>query len=145
MKYLFLFLALCTISVSSIAQVNTERRDTEPDYYQEAGSENIQMAGKHLKKYTQQFYIGTGLMVAGYTVTSLSLASAVANSGSGTVSGGAGITIGSLMLLGGAVVQILSHRHIGKAGRLLEQSNLGQGLQLQGSTDGLGIGLAYRF
>lgn len=105
------------------------------------------MAGEHLKKYTRQFYIGTGLMAVGYTAASISLANALANQNTGgsSVNGGTGVTIGGLMLLGGAIVQVLSHRHIGKAGELLERSALSQKLELQGSPTGLGLGLAYKF
>lgn len=148
MKTLFLLLTFCLLSLSSYAQTREGRQANEATYYQERTDTDIRMAGEHLQKYSRQFYIGTGLMVAGYTVASISLANAIATqstSGGSTVSGGAGITIGALMLAGGAVVQLLSHRHIGKAGKLLEQSTLGHNLQLQSSPTGLGLGLAYRF
>jgi hypothetical protein len=148
MKNLFLLLTCCLLSFSSYAQTREGRQVNEATHYQERSDNDVRMAGEHLQKYSRQFYIGTGLMVAGYTVASISLANAVVNqntSGGNTVSGGAGITIGAFMLIGGAVVQLLSHRHIGKAGKLLEQSTLSHNLQLQSSPTGLGLGLAYRF
>jgi hypothetical protein len=148
MKNLFLLLTCCLLSLSTYAQTREGRQVNKATHYQERSDNDVRMAGEHLQKYSRQFYIGTGLMVAGYTVASISLANAVVNqnnSGGSTVNGGAGITIGAFMLIGGAVVQLLSHRHIGKAGKLLEQSVLSHNLRLQSSPAGLGFGLAYRF
>lgn len=147
MRSLFLFLTFSIFSLSCFAQSKPQRQINEPNYYQEGSSQGIRMAGQHLKKYTRQFYLGTGLMAVGYTAASISLANAVANQNTngGSVSGGAGVTIGGLMLLSGAIVQVLSHRHIGKAGELLERSALNQNLELQGSQTGVGLGLAYKF
>ncbi len=148
MKNFLLLLTLCILSLSTFAQSNPGRKINEGSYYQESNNSNIRMAGERLQQYSRQFYLGTGLMVAGYTVTTISLANAVVtqnNNGGSTVSGGAGITVGALMLLGGAVVQLLSHRHIGKAGKLLEQEALSANFQFQGSSAGVGLGLAYQF
>ena len=147
MKYLLLLLTVSICSLSTFAQSGPKRQINEPNYYQDSNSPNVQMAGKYLKKYTRQFYIGTGIMAAGYLVTYISFANAInqTTNGGSNVTGGAGATVGGLMLIGGAVVQLLSHRNIGKAGEMLEQSVLTHKLQLQGSPAGVGLGLAYRF
>lgn len=93
------------------------------------------MAGELLQKHSRQYYLGTGLMAAGYVISLTSLYS----ESTGLV------TVGGLAILGGFVVQVLSHRHIGRAGKLLERSTLSEHIQIQGSPAGLGMGLAYRF
>lgn len=146
MKAFFPLLLLCSLSMAAFSQ-SPGRQINEPAYYQQEDSESLRLAGEYLKKHSRQFYIGTGLMVAGYTVTYISLSSALNNQSTNgnTASIGAGITFGSLMVIGGTVIQILSHRHIGKAGEMLERSTLSHNLRLQGSPAGLGLGLAYRF
>lgn len=146
MKTLAPLLLLCILSIAAYSQ-STGRQINESIYYQQEDNESLRLAGEHLKKHSRQFYVGTGLMVAGYTIAYISLANAVnhQNTNGSTVSLGAGVTLGSLMILGGSVIQILSHRHIGKAGEMLEQSTLSHNLRLQGSPAGLGLGLAYRF
>lgn len=93
------------------------------------------MAGEYLQKYSRQYYLGTGLMVGGMLISAASV---------NTYSSGLA-TAGGLLVLGGFVVQVLSHRHIGRAGELLEQSSISQNFKIQASPEGLGLGLAYRF
>lgn len=133
MKYLLLLLFVC-LSLISQAQVNPGKNLNEPNFYAN-GDQNTKMAGEYLQKYSRQFYVGTGLMAGGYAIT---LASIYSES-----SGAA--TVGGLVILGGFVVQVLSHRHIGRAGELLERSAISQRIQIQESPAGLGMGLAYRF
>lgn len=100
------------------------------------------MAGEQLQKYTRRYYIGLAMISGGHIIA---MASALASLNNQQTAPPSGILIGSLAATGGFVLQILSHRHIGKAGRFLKESTLGQNLHLQGSPEGLGIGLAYRF
>lgn len=93
------------------------------------------MAGEYLQRHSRQYYLGTGLMAGGYVIALASVSSESAGLA----------TIGGLAILGGFVVQVLSHRHIGRAGELLERSTLSERIQIQGSPVGPGMGLAYRF
>lgn len=133
MKYLLLFLFL-GLSMMSYAQGNPGKNLNEPNFYV-SGDQNTRLAGEYLQKYSRQFYIGTGLMASGYVIALASVYSE--NTGVATV--------GGLAILGGFVVQVLSHRHIGRAGELLERSAISQRIQIHGSSAGLGMGLAYRF
>lgn len=133
MKYLLILLFVC-VSLASNAQGNPGKSMNEPNFYVN-GDQDTRMAGEYLQKYSRQFYLGTGLMAGGYAISLASIYSESAGL----------ITVGGLAILGGFVVQVLSHRHIGKAGELLERSAIAGRVQIQGSPAGLGMGLAYRF
>lgn len=133
MKYLLTLLFACA-SLAANAQANPGRSINEPSFYVN-DEQDTKMAGELLQKHSRQYYLGTGLMAAGYVISLTSLYS----ESTGLV------TVGGLAILGGFVVQVLSHRHIGRAGKLLERSTLSEHIQIQGSPAGLGMGLAYRF
>lgn len=149
MKTLLLCLPLLIISLYTKAQRNPGEKMNEPSFYEEKDlsreelkMEPIQLAGEHLQKYTREYYIGLAMIGGGYTLAGASAVSSFYNRQAGP---SAGILVGSLIATGGLVIQFISHRHIGKAGRLLKESTLSENIRFQGSTEGLGIGLASCF
>ena len=139
MKILLLTIAIAFAFFQVRAQDNRDWRRTEPGYYKEdAGSEvnisDIKRAGEYLRKHSKQYYLGLAIMGGGYVAVLASL-----NSDSPELA-----TLGSIAILGGIVVQIISHRQIGKAGYMLERSTLSR-LKVKGASEGIGIGLAYNF
>jgi hypothetical protein len=133
MKYLLTILFL-GITIAANAQGNPGRNMSEPSFYT-TGDSSTRMAGEYLQKYSRQYYLGTGLMVGGYIIA----LAAIPGENPGL------IVAGGLATVGGFVVQLLSHRHIGRAGELLQQSAISQNIKIQGSSTGLGLGLAYHF
>ena len=144
MKYLLLSLSFFFISHASFAQINPGNQMSEPAYYQGGNDTNIREAGIALQKYTKQYYLGTGLMAGGYVLVAAAAITAAAAPG-GTGSENVGLaTVGSITFLAGLIVQVLSHRHIGRAGQLLERGAMGS-LKVQPASSGMGLGLAYSF
>lgn len=139
MKYCFLTLTLLLVTLVSMAQTNPGNKMTEPSFYQESNNDALRQAGAALRKHTRQYYIGTGIVVGGLT---LSTAAAVASI-NGAENGGLA-TVGSLATIAGMVIQIISHRHIGNAGKILERASMSS-FQVQPSSTGVGMGLAYHF
>lgn len=139
MKYLLFTLSLFLISFAAKSQTNPASQLKEPNYYQDINSEALKEAGTHLRKYTREYYLGTGLMAGGYIL----VFSAAMSSMGGTENIGLA-TVGALTTSAGLLLQILSHRHIGKAGQILERSAQNS-LHIQPSSSGIGLGLAYRF
>lgn len=133
MKYLLILLFLC-ITIAANAQGNPGRNMSEPSFYTN-GDSSTRMAGEYLQKYSRQYYLGAGLMAGGYIIA----LAAIPSENPGL------LVAGGLASVGGIVVQLLSHRHIGRAGELLQQSAISQNLKIQGSSAGMGIGLAYHF
>ena len=139
MKVLFLTISFCLFCLALYAQNNDDPRRTEPGYYKEIDSEvnpkDIRRAGEYLKRYTKQYYLGLTIIGGGYIAAVASV-----NSDSEELA-----TVAGLAILGGIVVQFISHRHIGKAGDMLERSTLSKRFQIKGSSAGTGLALAYSF
>lgn len=145
MKHLLFSFSLLFISLFSLAQTNPGNQLQEPNYYQDGlNNEALREAGAALRKYTRQYYIGTGIMIGGYTLITLSAVTAASTNGTAGYENAGLATVGFLATVGGTVLQIISHRHIGKAGRLLERASMSS-LHIQPSSTGIGLGLAYRF
>lgn len=139
MKYCLLTLTLLLVTLVSMAQTNPGNKMTEPSFYQESNNDALRHAGAALRQHTRQYYLGTGILVGGLTLTT---AAAIASIGGADNTGLA--TVGSLATIAGMVIQIISHRHIGNAGRILERASMSS-LQIQPGPTGIGMGLAYHF
>lgn len=137
MKILFTTLSFLFISFASMAQGNPGTTMKEPSYYQDNNPIALREAGRSLQKFTTQFYIGTGIMVGGTILTSISTVDI--NNPNQSMA-----TVGAIMVVAGTVVQLISFKHVGKAGRLLENGALSN-LKIQGSSSSMGLGLAYHF
>ncbi|MEQ8471252.1 MAG: hypothetical protein RIC35_08700 [Marinoscillum sp.] len=68
-------------------------------------------AGVALKKFSKQYFAGVGVMAGGYAITILSLS----NGGDDR----SAALLGSVAVLAGGVLTIISHANIGKAGEQL--------------------------
>lgn len=144
MKFIILTTLLFSLSFIAKSQdTPQEEIDNDAYYYQENRNEEkvkeqyIRQAGQYLQKHSKQYYLGLGIMAGGYVLT-------IASIGSENV----GLaTIGSLAVLGGFIVQIVSHKQIGKAGEMLERSTrpLSGRFEVIDSSESIGIGLAYNF
>ena len=85
-------------------------------------------------KYARNYYIGMGLMGGGYIISFAALAGE--NYGLAT--------IGSLMVITGFVYQIESHSHIGKAGRILRNSNIPKLSSITPASSGIGVAFNFK-
>lgn len=137
MKIILYTLSFLLISFASVAQSNPGTTMREPNYYQDNNPLALREAGRSLQKFTTQFYIGTGIMIGGTVLTSLSTVDT--NNPNQSMA-----AVGAIMVVAGTVVQLISFKHVGKAGRLLENGTLSN-LKVQGSSSGMGLGLAYHF
>ena len=137
MKIILCTLSFFLICFASVAQSNPGNTMREPNYYQDNNPLAVREAGRSLQKFTTQFYIGTGIQIGGTVLASLS--NVDMNNPNQSMA-----AVGAIMMVAGTVVQLISFKHVGKAGRLLENGTLSN-LKIQGSSSGMGLGLAYNF
>lgn len=136
MKHLFFTLLLLLISFSSFAQDKPAEKPTAPEIQPESKEDALKQAGVALQKHTRQYYLGAGIMMGGVVIITASGLTAGDNAGL--------VTFGIITALTGTVLQVISHRHIGRAGEILENASLSS-LRLQPASSGMGLGLAYHF
>lgn len=144
MKFIILTSLLFSLSfIAKSQETPQEEIDNDAYYYQENKNDEkvkeqyIRQAGQYLQKHSKQYYLGLGIMGGGYVLT----IAAINSENVGLA------TIGSLAVLGGLVIQIISHKQIGKAGDMLERStrSLSERFEIIDSSEGMGLGLAYKF
>lgn len=136
MKYLFFSIFLLLISFFSFAQDRPAEKATATEIKQENKEEALRQAGAAFRKHTKQYYLGAGIMMGGVVIITASGLTASDNAGL--------VTFGIITALTGTVLQVISHRHIGRAGEILENASLSS-LRIQPASSGMGLGLAYHF
>lgn len=136
MKHLFFSIFLLLISFISFAQDRPAEKATGTEIKQESKEEALRQAGAAFRKHTRQYYLGAGIMMGGVVIITASGLTANDNPGL--------VTFGIITALTGTVLQVISHRHIGRAGEILENASLSS-LRLQPASSGMGLGLAYHF
>lgn len=136
MKHLFFSIFLLLISFFSLAQDKPAGQTTDPVIQKETQNDALKEAGAAFRKHTRQYYVGTGIMMGGIVVITASGLTANDNTGL--------VTFGILTALTGTVLQVISHRHIGRAGEILENASLSS-LRIQPASSGTGLALAYHF